>query len=275
MTAADDDEASEDVAVKVLRPGIEAAFARDLESASSPWRRLAERTSQPKLRRFKPVEVVAVFRGHRADRDGPAHGSGGRLGAGRELRRRPAATSVPAVDWQRSSRRVLTLERVDRHSASTTATALIAAGHDLTEVLTKAASDLLQPGVPRRLLSRRPAPRQHVGRRRGQHRGRRLRHHGPPRPAARAATWPTCCWPPWRGTTAGWPRSTWRPATCRPARRIRRTFAQALRSVCEPIFGRPLNQDLLRAPAGPTAAIDRILRHAGPAPAPAACRRTC
>jgi hypothetical protein len=46
---------------------------------------------------------------------------------------------VPAVDWQRTSRRVMTQERVggtpldDRE-------ALLAAGHDLTEVLTKAAA---------------------------------------------------------------------------------------------------------------------------------------
>ena len=49
-------------------------------------------------------------------------------------------------------------------------------------VLDQGGGHVLQTGVPRRLLSRRPASGQHVRRRRRQHRGRRLRHHGPARP---------------------------------------------------------------------------------------------
>src|SRR3546814_7865072 len=47
------------VAVKILRPGIERAFDRDLEFLY--W--LAEwvERAQPKLRRFRPVEAVRVF----------------------------------------------------------------------------------------------------------------------------------------------------------------------------------------------------------------------
>jgi ubiquinone biosynthesis protein len=48
-----------EVAVKVLRPGIESAFARDLDLFF--WlARLAERT-QPALRRLKPVAVVETL----------------------------------------------------------------------------------------------------------------------------------------------------------------------------------------------------------------------
>ena len=48
-----------EVAVKVLRPGIARAFARDLELFL--WlAQLIERT-QPALRRLKPVEVVKTF----------------------------------------------------------------------------------------------------------------------------------------------------------------------------------------------------------------------
>ena len=124
-----------EVAVKVLRPGIEAAFERDLEFLFA-LAALAER-SQPRLRRFRPREVVETFaRTVRIEMD---------------LRMEAAAASelagnfegdesyhVPAVDWQRSGRRVLTQERVagipldDREG-------LIAAGHDLRAVLTKAA----------------------------------------------------------------------------------------------------------------------------------------
>jgi ubiquinone biosynthesis protein len=136
-TVTDADTGAEtDVAVKVLRPGIERAFARDLELLY--WlAHLIERT-QPRLRRFKPVDAVRLFEDTvRIEMD---------------LRMEAAAASeladnfaedetyrVPPVDWQRTSRRVMTMGRIagipidDRE-------ALIAAGHDLTEVLTKAAA---------------------------------------------------------------------------------------------------------------------------------------
>ncbi len=132
---APDGDAQRLVAVKVLRPGVERAFARDLELFYG-LAELAERT-QPKLRRFKPVEVVRVFEAT--------------VKIEMDLRMEAAAASelaenfaedtgfrVPAVDWQRSSRRVLTAGRVtgvpldDRD-------ALVAAGHDPVEILTKAA----------------------------------------------------------------------------------------------------------------------------------------
>src|SRR3546814_21000210 len=46
--------------------------------------------------------------------------------------------NVPVIDWRRSSRRVLTMSRVAGIPMGDRA-ALLAAGHDLTEVLTKAA----------------------------------------------------------------------------------------------------------------------------------------
>lgn len=125
-----------DVAIKVLRPGIERAFARDLELLY--WlARLIERT-QPRLRRLKPVAAVHLFEETvRIEMD---------------LRMEAAAASeladnfaddetyrVPPVDWERTSRRVLTMGRVAGVPMDDRA-ALIAAGHDLTEVLTKAAA---------------------------------------------------------------------------------------------------------------------------------------
>ena len=124
-----------EVAVKVLRPDIEAAFARDIEFFFV-LARLAER-SQPRLRRLKPVEVVHLFAETvRVEMD---------------LRMEAAAASqladnfaedpsyqVPPVDWQRSGRRVLTQGRLTGIRLDDRET-LLAAGHDLTEVLTKAA----------------------------------------------------------------------------------------------------------------------------------------
>jgi ubiquinone biosynthesis protein len=125
-----------EVAVKVLRPGVEQAFARDLELFYTVAD-VVERT-QPKLRRLKPREVVGVFEETvKLEMDLRMEAA-----AASELRANFADDPdyhVPAIDWQLTSRRVLTLERVggipldDRD-------ALTAAGHNLTEVLTKAAT---------------------------------------------------------------------------------------------------------------------------------------
>ncbi len=124
------------VAVKILRPGIERAFERDLRLFF--WlARLAERT-QPRLRRLKPVAVVQLF----ADQ----------VALEMDLRYEAAGMSeiaenfegddsyrVPQVDWQRTAKRVLTMSRVggipidDRD-------ALLAAELDLKEVLRTAAT---------------------------------------------------------------------------------------------------------------------------------------
>ncbi|MFQ5939608.1 MAG: 2-polyprenylphenol 6-hydroxylase, partial [Alphaproteobacteria bacterium] len=125
-----------EVAVKVLRPGIEAAFSRDLDLFY--WvAALAERT-QPDLRRLRPVEVVRTFaEGVRLEMD---------------LRLEAAAASelgenfqddptfrVPKVDWLRTARRVLTLDLIGG-IAIDERQALIDAGHDLDDILAKAAA---------------------------------------------------------------------------------------------------------------------------------------
>ena len=122
------------VAVKVLRPGVEQAFARDLDLIY--WlAELIERT-QPAWRRLKPVEVVRTIAAS--------------VAIEMDLRLEAAAASelaenladddgfrVPAVDWRRTAERVLTLERIagipiDEREA------LIAAGHDLGAIVEKA-----------------------------------------------------------------------------------------------------------------------------------------
>ena len=98
-----------EVAVKVLRPRIEAQFARDIDLFRA-LASLAERLF-PKLRRLRPVAVVEAFADWVQDE--------------LDLRMEAAAASeladameadanfrVPRVDWRRTSRRVLTLERV-------------------------------------------------------------------------------------------------------------------------------------------------------------------
>lgn len=99
----------EAVAVKVLRPGIERKIERDL--AFFAWlARLVERT-QPHLRHYRPVEAVAIFAAStRRELDLRLEAA-----AAVELAencRNDDGFRVPAVDWRRTGRRVVTFERI-------------------------------------------------------------------------------------------------------------------------------------------------------------------
>ncbi len=122
-----------EVAVKVLRPGIEAAFARDLDLFL--WLAEAAERLRPPLRRLRPVDTVRTI-AETVDLEMDLRFE---AAAASELAESSAVGSgfdVPAVDWQRTSRRVLTLERVpgipidDRE-------ALLAAGHDPDAIVAK------------------------------------------------------------------------------------------------------------------------------------------
>ncbi|MEX0921529.1 MAG: 2-polyprenylphenol 6-hydroxylase [Rhodovibrionaceae bacterium] len=133
---AQEDSEGREVAVKVLRPGIEAAFERDLELFR--WiAGLAER-SAPKARRLRPRAVVEVFaESVRIEMDLRMEAA-----AAAELARNFAGDEsyrVPEIDWSRTSRRVLTTTRLSGIRLDDRA-ALLAARHDLTEVLSKAAA---------------------------------------------------------------------------------------------------------------------------------------
>ena len=124
-----------EVAVKVLRPGVEQAFARDLDLLL--W--LAEQLERfQAMRRLKPVEVVGRLA------ESVAFEMDLRLeaAAAAELAENFAKDTdfrVPSVDWLRTGRRVLTTERIhgipvgDRE-------ALLAAGLEPKEIVRKAAA---------------------------------------------------------------------------------------------------------------------------------------
>jgi ubiquinone biosynthesis protein len=125
----------EAVAVKVLRPGIEADFRRDV--AFLLWIARAVEAFAPASRRLRPVAAVEAFRGWVADE--------------LDLRMEAAAASefaeifandpefhVPNVDWARTARRVLTLERVEGIPIDDIEQ-LAAAGLDGTVVLERSA----------------------------------------------------------------------------------------------------------------------------------------
>ncbi len=125
----------EKVAVKVLRPGIEAAFQRDLDLFL--WLAEMIEAARPRWRRMRPVESIRML----ADTVALEMDLRYEAAAAAELGENfadDAAFRVPAVDWALTGRRVLTTERVsgipldDRD-------AIIAAGHDPEGVLEKAA----------------------------------------------------------------------------------------------------------------------------------------
>lgn len=124
-----------EVAVKVLRPGVEAAFKRDIDLLR--W--LAEwvELTQPKLRRLRMVESVDTFEES--------------IHLEMDLRFEAAAAAemaenfagdesfrVPDIDWTRTARRVLTLERITGIPVDETQ-AMVDAGLSLDDVLQKAA----------------------------------------------------------------------------------------------------------------------------------------
>ncbi|MBC7905737.1 MAG: 2-polyprenylphenol 6-hydroxylase [Rhodospirillaceae bacterium] len=124
-----------EVAVKVLRPGVEAKFARDIELLR--WLAGWVEFTQPKLRRLRMVESVQTFEDSiELEMDLRFEAS-----AAAELAENFAGDDsfqVPAIDWQRTAKRVLTLERVygipvDEKDA------IVAAGIGLDSVLQKAA----------------------------------------------------------------------------------------------------------------------------------------
>ena len=115
------------VAVKVLRPGIEEEMGRAIETYE--WAAAQAEALGGELARLRPRLTIATFRQWTLRE--------------LDLRREAASASelaehmaaepgfiVPAIDWTRTTRRVLTLEWVDGIKLSKRAD-LIAAGHDV------------------------------------------------------------------------------------------------------------------------------------------------
>ena len=123
------------VAVKVLRPGIEGQFARDIDLFL--W--LAELVERrlPRLKRLKPKAVVRSFEETvKMEMDLRLEAA-----AAAELAQNfsgDVGFRVPQVDWARTSRRVLTTERIAGIPVDERA-ALEAAGFDPREIVAKAA----------------------------------------------------------------------------------------------------------------------------------------
>jgi ubiquinone biosynthesis protein len=123
------------VAIKVLRPGIRDRLARDI--ATYEWAAAHLEALGGEAARLRPRQIIANFKRWTLRE--------------LDLRREAASASeladavssvpgyrIPAIDWDRTNGRVMTLEWIDGIKISDRA-ALIAAGHDL-------------PGIARRLV---------------------------------------------------------------------------------------------------------------------------
>src|SRR4029453_15338273 len=124
------------VAVKVLRPGIEEAFKAELELLL--WMAyLIERTT-PRLKRLKPVEVVQTFAATVSVemdlRLEAASAAELRLNFANDLSYR-----VPDIDWRRTAKRAMTQERLTGIPMEDGG-GMLSAGLDVDDVLAKAAA---------------------------------------------------------------------------------------------------------------------------------------
>ena len=125
-----------EVAVKVLRPGIEEAFERDMNMLR--WvAELIER-ARPDLRRLKPVEVVETLAETVEMEMDLRFEAAACAELGENFEGDPDFV-VPEVDWGRTGKRVMVTERLDGTPLDDRE-ALIEAGHDPADILTKAAN---------------------------------------------------------------------------------------------------------------------------------------
>ena len=115
------------VAVKILRPGVEKRFKRDLDSYFFAAR-LVERVSEP-ARRLKPVAVVEnLARTTELEMDLRLEGAA--ISEMAENIQPEERFRVPGVDWTRTAKRVLTTDWIDGVPIADHAR-LKAEGHDL------------------------------------------------------------------------------------------------------------------------------------------------
>ena len=115
------------VAVKILRPGVERRFDDDLGDFYFAAR-MIERFHPPS-RRLKPVEVVDTL-AHSVRLEMDLRMEAAAMSEMAENTKDDPGFRIPAVDWQRTSRRILVTEWIDGIPLSDVE-ALRAAGHDL------------------------------------------------------------------------------------------------------------------------------------------------
>ncbi|MEG3180535.1 2-polyprenylphenol 6-hydroxylase [Sphingomonas sp. LT1P40] len=114
------------VAVKVLRPGIEAEFARAIDTYE--WAAAQLEGQGGEVARLRPRLVIETFKRWTARELDLRREAASASELAEAMEAEPDFT-IPTIDWQRTTGRVLTLEWIDGIKLSDRA-ALIAAGYD-------------------------------------------------------------------------------------------------------------------------------------------------
>jgi ubiquinone biosynthesis protein len=119
-----------EVAVKVLRPGVREKFARDIETYE--WAAAHLEAFGAEAARLRPRMVIANFKRWTV-RELDLRREAASASELAETMRAHAGYRVPAIDWDRTNGRVMTLDWIDGVKISDVA-ALDAAGHDRKEL---------------------------------------------------------------------------------------------------------------------------------------------
>jgi ubiquinone biosynthesis protein len=180
------------VAVKILRPGIEAEFVRDFDAFRFAAG-LAERFSAEgrRLRLRALVETLASSVALELDLRMEA-------AAASELAqntRNDQDFRVPALDWSRTSARVFTMEWLEG-VVLRDPDALRDAGHDPKRIAVSVLRSFLTQALRDGFFPRRHASRKSLRRRAGARLRGRFRHYGPARAGDAAVHGRDACWLP-------------------------------------------------------------------------------
>jgi ubiquinone biosynthesis protein len=119
-----------DVAVKILRPGIERRFRRDLDSYYFAARQI-ERFHSPS-RRLRPTAVVETL-ARTTELEMDLRLEAAAISEMADNTKADGDFRVPQVDWKRTQKRVLTIEWIDGRRVSDLA-GLASDGHDLKAI---------------------------------------------------------------------------------------------------------------------------------------------
>jgi len=128
-----------EVAVKILRPGIEAAFQRDLDLFV--WIAEIVENHLREWRRLKPLEVVKTFKESVFFELDLRFEAAAASELASNIEKHEPGFRVPTIDWNMTSRRMLTMDWVDGIPLNDIA-AIKAAGHNPDLLLGKAARSL-------------------------------------------------------------------------------------------------------------------------------------
>jgi ubiquinone biosynthesis protein len=132
-----------DVAVKVLRPGIREQFARDIETYE--WAAAHLEALGGEAARLRPREVIANLKRWTL-RELDLRREAANASELRDAMEAAQGYQIPAIDWDRTSGRVMTLEWVDGIKISNIE-GLKAAGHDLPKLANTLVLNFLRQAI--------------------------------------------------------------------------------------------------------------------------------